>query len=90
MAIHSDLMRPPVFVAQSLAEHKETRRVRETRPGEIDSEASRSLSEEPSIINCCKYGIGLPITSPSDFVQLVILSEAKTLGSLLFTSSLSQ
>src|SRR5206468_9736637 len=41
MAIRSDLMRPPVFVAQPLAEQRETRRMREARPGEIDSQASR-------------------------------------------------
>ncbi len=41
MAIRSDLMRPAVFVAQTLAEQRETRRVRAARPGEIDSQTSR-------------------------------------------------
>ena len=61
MAIPSDLMRPRVFVAQSRVEHKQTRRMRGERRRIIDFRihASRSLSEEPSIINCCKEGIEL-------------------------------
>ena len=56
MAIRSDLMRPPVFVAQSLAEHKQTKASERRKTTEIDFPiyAFRSLSEEASIINCCK------------------------------------
>src|SRR5206468_6648467 len=41
MAIRSDLMPPAVFVAQPLAEQRETRRARQARLGAIDSQTSR-------------------------------------------------
>jgi hypothetical protein len=54
MAIRSDWMQLPVFVAQPL-EHRKTIKAREERLRENDFaiQASRTLSEKSSIINCC-------------------------------------
>jgi hypothetical protein len=55
MAIRSDLMRPPVFVAPPLAQRRKTIKAREERLRENDFaiQSSRTLSEESLIINYC-------------------------------------
>jgi hypothetical protein len=61
MATRSDSTLPPAFVAHQLAEQKETMKTREEtlRENDFAIQASRTLSEELSIINCCRKGIAL-------------------------------
>jgi len=58
MAKRSDSTLSLAFVAHQPAEHTAIE-ARKERLGENDFQASRTLSEESSIINCCKQGIAL-------------------------------
>jgi hypothetical protein len=60
MVIRSDLMRPPVFVAQLLAEHRGATRVREAQSGELDSQASRIPLQRSSTFWVGPDVIGMP------------------------------
>jgi hypothetical protein len=69
-AIHLDLIRPQAFAAQPLAAHRQTIKAREERLRENDFviQASRTLSEQFSIINGCDSFRKHPrvVESPSD------------------------
>ena len=86
MVTRSDSMSPLAFVAHQLGERRKTIKTRKENSPENDFaiQTSRTVSEEHSIINCCRYKncarrSRWQIVPRLYVVQLVILSEAKNL-----------
>ena len=91
MAIRLDLIRPPVFVAQALAEHGQTIKAREEllRENDFVIQASRILSDESLIINCCDLLRKHPRVAQSPrIIQPTVLDSAN--GARSFITSLGQ